>query len=449
MSKHKGNVVDPWTVLDAQGADAVRWYFYSSSAPWLPCRFSPEAVSEGQRKFMGTLQNTYAFFVMYANIDGFDPKAHPIEKARLSLMDRWILSKLNSVVKAVDENLSAYRIPESARAISDFVDELSNWYVRRGRERFWGKGMAGDKEAAFITLYTVLVTLAKVIAPFVPFMAESLYQNLVRSVDETAPESVHLCDFPAWDERRIDTHMEAQMEALLNVVQLGRACRNLAAMKVRQPAAALYVKGVSFDEAYRALAKDELNVKDVVFTDDARAFTTYLLKPQMRTLGPRYGKLLGQIGQKLKELDGNDVVDAFSRGETVTFTLGETQVALSQADVLTQASQKPGFMAQADGGVTVVLDTNLTPALISEGYAREMISKIQTMRKDADFDVTDRILVRLEAGEALQRAVEENREMILSAVLALDLSFAPAGDTFIAQAWDLNGQRATLAIRKA
>jgi len=449
MSKHKGNVVDPWTVLDAQGADAVRWYFYSSSAPWLPCRFSAEAVSEGQRKFMGTLQNTYAFFVMYANIDGFNPKEHPIEKAQLTLMDKWILSKLNTLVKDVDDHLTNYRIPESARAIADFVDELSNWYVRRGRERFWGKGMAGDKEAAFITLYTVLVTLSKVIAPFVPFMAESLYQNLVRSVDETAPESVHLCDFPSCDESLIDAHMEEQMEALLNVIQLGRACRNLASMKVRQPASCLYVKGASFDEAYRALAKDELNVKDVVFTEDARAFTTYLLKPQMRTLGPKYGKLLGQIGNKLKELDGNDVVDAFNKGETVSFTLGDTEVVLNKDDVLTQASQKPGFMAQEDKGVTVVLDTNLTPELIQEGYVREMISKVQTMRKDADFDVTDRIHICYQAGETLQKAIEAGKDMILTAVLGLSLDNAAGDETFVSQEWDLNGQKAIIAIKKA
>jgi len=449
MSKHKGNVVDPWTVLDAQGADAVRWYFYSSSAPWLPCRFSAEAVSEGQRKFMGTLQNTYAFFVMYANIDGFDPKEHPIEKAQLTLMDKWILSKLNTLVKDVDDHLTNYRIPESARAIADFVDELSNWYVRRGRERFWGKGMAGDKEAAFITLYTVLVTLSKVIAPFVPFMAESLYQNLVRSVDETAPESVHLCDFPTYDESLIDAHMEEQMEALLNVIQLGRACRNLASMKVRQPASCLYVKGAAFDEAYRALAKDELNVKDVIFTEDARAFTTYLLKPQMRTLGPKYGKLLGQIGNKLKELDGNDVVDAFNKGETVAFTLGDTEVVLNKDDVLTQATQKPGFMAQEDKGVTVVLDTNLTPELIQEGYVREMISKVQTMRKDADFDVTDRIHICYQAGETLQKAIEAGKDMILSAVLGLTLENAAADETFVSQEWDLNGQKATIAVKKA
>ena len=293
MSKHKGNVVDPWSVLDKQGADAVRWYFYTAGAPWLPSRFSPEAVAEGQRKFMGTLQNTYAFFVLYANIDNFDPKDHPIENVKLTLMDKWVLSRLNQLVKRVDEDLCNYRIPEPARAITDFVDDLSNWYVRRCRERFWGKGMDDTKEAAFVTLYTVLVTLAKVIAPFVPFMAEEMYQNLVRSVDPTAPESVHLCDFPTADESLIDESLNTQMSALLSVVGLGRACRAAANLKVRQPLSTLYVKGTSFDEAFSALAEDELNVKKVVFTDDARAFTTYNLKPQMRTLGPKYGKLLG------------------------------------------------------------------------------------------------------------------------------------------------------------
>lgn len=447
MSKHKGNVVDPFDALNEHGADAVRWYFYST-APWIPSRFYSEAVTEGRRKFMGTLQNVYAFFVMYANIDGFDPKDHPLNNAELSLMDKWILSKLHSLVKKVDEDLTAYRIPEPARAISEFVDDLSNWYIRRGRERFWGKGMAGDKEAAFITLYTVLETLVKVIAPFVPFMAESMYQNLVRTVSKDAPESVHLCDFPAYDESRIDPEMEKQMQALLSVVQLARGARNLAAMKVRQPAKALYVKGADFSDAYQALCKDELNVKELVFTDDARAFTTYLLKPQMRTLGPKYGKLLGQIGQMLKTLDGNDVVDAFERGETVSFTVGDTLVTLEKDDVLTESTQKPGFMAQSDRGVTVVLDTNLSPELIREGYFREAVSKLQTMRKEADFEVTDRIHVRYQASDTLKEAFEAGRELIMSSVLAL--SFSQGGmDGYIQKEWDLNGETAVLAVQKA
>ena len=449
MSKHKGNVVDPWSVLDKQGADAVRWYFYTAGAPWLPSRFSPEAVAEGQRKFMGTLQNTYAFFVLYANIDNFDPKDHPIENVKLTLMDKWVLSRLNQLVKRVDDDLCNYRIPEPARAITEFVDDLSNWYVRRCRERFWGKGMDDTKEAAFVTLYTVLVTLSKVIAPFVPFMAEEMYQNLVRSVDPTAPESVHLCDFPTADESLIDESLNTQMSALLSVVGLGRACRAAANLKVRQPLSTLYVKGTSFDEAFSALAEDELNVKKVVFTDDARAFTTYNLKPQMRTLGPKYGKLLGRIGQHLKELDGNEVVDAFSRGETVTFTLDGTEVVLAKDDVLTEATQKPGFSAQMEGEVTVVLDCNLTPELIAEGYQREMVSKLQNMRKDAGFEVSDRIEVTYEAEDELAAAIEAGRDFIMQSVLATTFARGAAPEGAVSQDWDLNGKKAVLSVRKA
>ena len=448
MSKHIGNVVDPFEMLDKFGADALRWYFYTTSAPWLPKRFSEKAVIEGQRKFLSTLRNTYAFFVMYARIDGFDPLAHPLDKAELTLMDRWILSRLNTLVKKVDDDLKNYRIQESSGSIEDFVDELSNWYVRRGRERFWGKGMAGDKEAAFATLYHVLVTLSKVIAPFVPFISEDIYQNLVVNNVPGAPESVHMCDFPAADESRIDADMEQQMEALLEVVQLGRACRNAASMKVRQPVQTLYVKGASFGQDYQALCEDELNVKQVVFTEDARAFTTYRLKPQMRTLGPKYGKLLGKIGQKLTELDGNDVVDAFRRGETVGVELDGTQVELAEGDVLTEPMQKPGFTALEDKGVTVVLDTNLTPELIREGYAREIISKLQTMRKDAGFDVTDRIDVRYATDETLAAAVEGAKDMIMAGTLALSLEAAPADEGFIVREWDINDRKATLAVRK-
>ena len=449
MSKHLGNVVDPWSVLDKQGADAVRWYFYTSSAPWLPCRFSDEAVNEGQRKFMATLQNTYAFFVLYANIDQFDPKDHPLDAVKLTLMDRWILSRLNQLVRQVDDDLTNYRIPEPANAIAAFVDDLSNWYVRRGRERFWGKGMDDTKEAAFTTLYTVLVTLAKVIAPFVPFMSEDIYQNLVRSVDPSAPESVHLCSFPVAEESRIDESLNEQMEALLEVITLGRACRNAANLKVRQPLPALYVKGTSFGEAFKELAADELNVKTVVFTEDARAFTTYNLKPQMRTLGPKYGKLLGKIGAYLKTMDGNDVVDTFQRGEMVRFAIDDTTVELSQDDVLTEAMHKEGFASQVDGGLTVVLDCNLTPELITEGYQREMISKLQTMRKDADFDVTDRINVAYAADAELTTAIEAGREFIMQSVLAKQLQAESLTGDPDAQEWDVNGKKVALRIRKA
>ncbi len=446
MSKHKGNVVDPWSVLDQQGADAVRWYFYTAGAPWLPSRFSPEMVSECQRKFMATLQNTYAFFVMYAQIDQFDPKAHPLTQAKLTLMDEWVLSRLNQLVKKVDDDLQSYRVPESAGAIEKFVDELSNWYVRRCRERFWGKGMDDTKEAAFITLYTVLETLSRLLAPYLPFMSESMYQNLVRSVDPDAPLSVHLCDYPVCDESRIDTELNRQMDALLQVVSLGRACRNLSGLKVRQPVKAIYVKGLALDERFCALAADELNAKQVILTDDARAFTTYNLKPQMRTLGPKYGKLLGAIGQKLKELDGNDVVDAFKAGKTVCFEVNGAAVELCEADVLTEPTQKAGFAAQVDGDVTVVLDCNLNDALIAEGYVREVVSKVQTMRKDGGLDVTGRITLEVRCDDVLKTALLQNEESLKRSVLATSLTF---GEAEGGKDWEINDKRAVIAVRRA
>ena len=449
MSKHLGNVVDPFVMLDKFGADALRWYFYTTAAPWLPKRFGEEAIQEVQRKFLATLQNTYAFFAMYAQIDGFDPLAHPLEKAELTLMDKWILSKLNSLIARVDDDLTNYRVTEPANALAGFVDELSNWYVRRGRERFWGKGMAGDKEAAFATLYHVLVTLSKIAAPFIPFLAEEIYQNLVVNNVPGAPESVHLCDFPASDAARIDPDMEKQMDALLEVVQLGRACRNAANLKVRQPLETLYVKGAAFEQAYQELCEDELNVKRVVFTEDARAFTTWQLKPQMRTLGPRYGKILKKIGEHLTTLDGNDVVDAFERGEKVCFDIEGTRVELEKDDVLTSPMQKPGFTSQTDHGVTVVLDTNLTGELIREGYAREVVSKIQTMRKEADYEVTDRIEIRYAADAELSAAIQAGAEMIRNGTLAVKLEAGAAEAGWAAREWDINGKNAVLAIRKA
>ena len=447
MSKHLGNVVNPFEMLDRFGADALRWYFYTTTAPWLPKRFSEKAVQEVQSKFLATLQNVYAFFAMYAQIDGFDPAAHPLAQVELSLMDRWILSRLNSLIRQVDADLTAYRITEPATAIQGFVDELSNWYVRRCRSRFWGKGMAGDKEAAFATLYEVLVTLAKLCAPFIPFLSEEIYQNLVVNNVPGAAESVHLCDFPVCDESRIDRAMEEQMDALREVVTLGLSCRNAANMKVRQPSAHLYVKGARFTAEYQALCEDELNVKEVVFTDDARAFTTYLLKPQMRTVGPRYGRLLGKIRQALTEMDGNAVVDAFQRGETVSFDVEGEMVTLAETDVLTEPIQKPGFVAQEDGGVTVVLDTNLTDALIAEGYAREVVSKLQKMRKDAGFEVTDRVDVRYECGDKLAEAIEAGREMISRGTLAVTLARGGADDSFVSAEWNINGEKAVLAVR--
>ncbi|MBN1776789.1 MAG: isoleucine--tRNA ligase [Clostridiales bacterium] len=448
MSKHLGNVVDPWEALDKHGADAVRWYFYTTSAPWLPSRYSDKAVNEGRRKFLSTLQNAYAFFVLYANIDNFDPKDHPIENAELTLMDKWILSRLNQLIKQVDEDLTAYRIPEPAAAIEKFVDDLSNWYIRRGRERFWGKGMDGTKEAAFATLYTVLTTLAKVIAPFTPFIAEDIYQNLVRSVDKEAPESIHLTRFPEADVSKIDEDLNAQMAMLLDIVSLGRACRNVSSLKVRQPLKAMYVKGAKLTGAFVPLAADELNVKEVVFTDDARAFTTYNLKPQMRTLGPKYGKLLGRIGAWLRDADGNEIVDAFDQGSFVKFTIDGTEVVLDKDDVLTEATQREGFAAQMDGELTVVLDCNLTPELIAEGYQRELVSKLQTMRKEADFDVTDRIFVAYQADKELSAAIESGRNFIMQGVLAKELS-TTLDESYTKQEWDINGKTAVLGIKRA
>ncbi len=449
MSKHLGNVVDPWEVLDKHGADAVRWYFYSASAPWLPSRFYDEAVSEAAGKFMGTLWNTYAFFILYADIDGFDPKAHPLDKADLTLMDRWILSRLHSTIRTVDESLTAYAIPESARALTSFVDDLSNWYVRRGRERFWGKGMAGDKEAAFATLYCVLETLCSLIAPFVPFLAETIYQNLVRSVQSDKPESVHLTDFPRADEKTIDPEMERQMEALIEAVQLGRACRSQANLKVRQPLNAMYVKGAAFGEEYAALAEDELNVKRVEFVRDAAALTDYKLKPQMKTLGPKFGKLLGKIREALLTLNGSAVVAAFERGESLRIELGGIEVVLERTDVLTEPIQKEGLATQSAGEMTVALDTALNDELIREGYAREVVSKLQTMRKDAGLDVTDRIRVTYASDDRLAEALTAWQDMISSAVLAVSFTRADAEEGAFTREWDINGEKAVLSLVKA
>ena len=448
MSKHLGNVVDPWDVLDDQGADAVRWYFYAASAPWLPSRFSKENVSEYQRKFMGTLWNTYYFYVLYADIDSFDPTKHDIEKAKLSLMDKWVMSRLNTLVKGVDEDLSAYRIPEACRKLTDFVDDLSNWYIRLGRDRFWGKGMEGDKEAAFITLYTVLSTLSKLIAPFVPFMAESIYQNIVRSVDTSAPESVHLCDYPVCEEKWINSDVERQMAAVESVVQLGRACRNLSNVKVRQPLANLYISGADFSEQYQNLVADELNVKKINFVTDASEFVGYDLKPNFFTLKARYGRFLGRMRGELQKLDGAAVVAAFNRGETVTIRMDDTDIVLSKEDVLVEAVKKEGFTSQVDGQLTVVLDTNLNEDLIREGYAREFISKVQTMRKDAGFDVTDRIEISCTCKPSLQKALENSTEMILSGVLGKALTFSENAEGESVKEWDINGESAVIGVKR-
>lgn len=448
MSKHLGNVVDPWDVLNDQGADAVRWYFYAASAPWLPSRFSKDNVSEYQRKFMGTLWNTYYFYVLYADIDAFDPTQHDIAKAQLSLMDKWVLSRLNTLVKGVDDDLSNYRIPEACRKLTDFVDDLSNWYIRLGRDRFWGKGMEGDKEAAFITLYSVLSTLSRLIAPFVPFMAENIYQNIVRTVDKAAPESVHLCDYPVCDETMIDVELERQMAAVEKVVVLGRSCRNLSNIKVRQPLNNLYISGAEFGDVYKQLVADELNVKNVSFIQNASEFVSYDLKPNFFTLKSRYGKFLGKMRGELQKLNGAEVVAAFDRGETYTLTIDGTEIALNKEDILVEAVKKEGFTSQVDGALTVVLDTTLNEALIEEGFAREFISKVQSMRKDAGFDVTDHIAVTCKCGEKLKTALEKSERMVLSGVLADSLSIMDSPDGELVKDWDINGESAKIGVKR-
>jgi isoleucyl-tRNA synthetase len=448
MSKHLGNVVNPWDVLDKQGADAVRWYFYANGAPWLPTRFSGELVSEMQSKFMGTLWNTYAFFTMYASIDDYKPEEHAADPADFTLMDKWALSKLNTLVKYVDEGLQAYRITETARAIQAFVEELSNWYVRLSKSRFWGKDWTGDKKAAYQTLYTVLTTLCKVAAPYVPFMTESMYRNLVVGNITGAPESVHLCDYPVADESLIDAELEAEMEEVMDAVQLGRACRATANIKVRQALSTLYVKGSKLSDACAALIRDELNVEKVAFIDDARAFTTYQIKPQLRTLGRRYGKLVPAIGEYLKTVDGSAFVDTLEKDGVVKFDIQGTEIALEKDDCLISPAQKPGFVSQTEGDMTVVIDTNLTPELIEKGYVREVISKLQTMRKEAGFDVVDRISVSYRASEALTPVLAKNTEAISAATLATAFGEGDAPEGSYAKEWNINGEKATLAVKK-
>lgn len=448
MSKHIGNVVDPWEVLDKQGADAVRWYFYASGAPWLPTRFSGELVSELQSKFMGTLWNTYAFFTMYASIDDYKPEVNVADPADYTLMDKWLLSKLNTLIKTVDENMAEYKITESARAIQSFVEELSNWYVRLSKSRFWGKEWTGDKLAAYSTLYTVLVKLSGICAPFIPFMSEAMYQNLVVGNITGAAESVHLSDFPTYDAAMIDPELETQMEEVMQAVQLGRACRATANIKVRQALSTLYVKGAELSDDCAALIRDELNIEEVKFIEDARAFTAYQIKPQMRTLGPRYGKLLGKIGNYLKEADGNAIVDAFDAGNTWKFEIEGTEVELSRDDTLISPAQKPGFVAESDGGMTVVIDTNLTPALIEKGYVRELISKLQNMRKDAGFDVVDRISVTYATTETLAPVIEAHKDEIASAVLATSITAGDAPEGAFAKEWNINGEKAALSVSR-
>ncbi|MBQ8972927.1 MAG: isoleucine--tRNA ligase [Clostridia bacterium] len=448
MSKHLGNVVDPWDVLDRQGADAVRWYFYANGAPWLPTRFSHELVSEMQSKFMGTLWNTYAFFTMYAAIDEYDPAAHKADPKDFTLMDRWALSKLNTLVRFVDEGMAEYKITETARAIQAFTEELSNWYVRLSKQRFWGKDWTGDKKAAYETLYTVLTTLCKLAAPYIPFMTESMYQNLVVGNVPGAPESVHLCDYPTADASLIDEKLEAEMDEVAAAVQLGRACRSTANIKVRQALGTLYVKGAALGDEFAELIRAELNVEEVRFIDDARAFTTYQIKPQMRTLGPKYGKLLGKIGAYLKDVDGSAFVDELDQNGVARFEIEGTTVELSRDDCLITPAQKPGFVAETDRDMTVVIDTMLTPALIEKGFVREVISKLQTMRKEAGFDVVDRIHVTYKTTDTLANVIAANQSAIADSELALSIEPVDAPEGAYSREWNINGEKALLSVRK-
>ena len=447
MSKHKGNVILPMDILNAQGSDAVRWYFYSNSAPWLPNRFSAKNVSESQRKFLGTLWNTYAFYVLYAEIDQFDPTRYRLEDCKLTVMDRWILSKLNHVIDNVDKNLDSYRITEATRAITEFTDELSNWYVRRCRGRFWGSALSEDKIAAYMTLNTTLVTFSKVCAPFIPFMTEEIYQNLVLSVDASAPESVHLCDFPKAQASFDNPEIEQEMDAIRKIVMLGRACRNEANIKNRQPLSKLYIQTENkVNAAYNDIILEELNVKEVAFTDQASDFITYHFKPQMRTVGPKYGKLMRPIFDEIAKMDGAAVMDQLNSGTPLTLTVDGAEVSIGKEDVLIETLQKDGFVSTSDQGFTVVLDTNLTDALIAEGFEREFISKVQTMRKDSGFEVTDHIHVCYFGSDKLKAVIADFEEEIKAQLLAETIMEQKAES---AKEWNINGEKVTISISKA
>ncbi len=447
MSKTKGNAVDPFEALETYGADAIRWYFYINSAPWLPNRFHGKAVQEGQRKFMGTLWNTYAFFVLYANIDQFDATRFHLDYDKLPVMDKWLLSKMNTLVKDVDENLENYRIPEAARALQEFVDDMSNWYVRRSRERFWAKGMEQDKINAYMTLYTALVTVSKVAAPLVPFMTEDIYQNLVRSIDRDAPESVHLCDFPAVNEAWIDKELEADMDEVLKVVVLGRAARNTANIKNRQPIGRMYVKADhDLSRFYVDIIEEELNVKSVEFVEDVRSFTSYSFKPQLKTVGPKYGRQLGNIRKALAEVDGNRAMDTLRTEGALTFDFGGETVVLKEEDLLIDMAQTPGYVSESDNSITVALDTNLTPELVEEGFVRELVSKIQTMRKEAGFEVTDHIRVFQEGNERIAGILKDHGDEIGGEVLADEILTGQMGG--YSREWNINGEKGMLGVEK-
>ena len=447
MSKSKGNAVDPFDALQTYGADAIRWYFYTSSAPWLPSRFAGKTVVEGQRKFMGTLWNTYAFFVLYANIDNFDATKYSLEYDKLAVMDKWLLSRLESTVKAVDDNLANYRIPEAAKALQSFVDDMSNWYVRRSRERFWAKGMEQDKINAYMTLYTALVTVAKAVAPMIPFMTEDIYQNLVKSIDASAPESIHLCDFPEVHENWIDPKMEEDMADLLEIVVMGRAARNTANIKNRQPIGTMYVKSeFQLSEFYKEIIEDELNVKEVVFKDDIADFISYSFKPQMRTVGPKYGKLLNKIKTVLSELDGNKAMAELKSTGELKLDIDGQEIVLLEEDLLIDMAQMEGYVSESDHTITVVLDTNLTPELIEEGFVRELVSKIQTMRKEAGFEVMDKIRVYAKDNDKIVDIMKNHGDEIKSEVLAEDIV---TGETKgYEKEWNINSEKVTMAVER-
>ena len=448
MSKSKGNAVDPFTALDAHGADAIRWYFYTNSAPWLPSRFSDRAVTEGQRKFMGTLQNTYAFWVLYANIDNFDPTKYSLSECALSVMDKFILSRLNTMIKGVDSNLASYRIPEAAKCLSSFVDELSNWYVRRSRERFWGTEMTDDKIAAYMTLYHVLVKTALAAAPMIPFMAEDIYRNLVCTVDAAAPISVHFCDYPKVDETMIDPALEDDMKFILEAVTLGRAARNGANIKNRQPLSEICVKtDREISDYYREIVEEELNVKKASFAADISEISSYSFKPQLKTVGPKYGKLLGGIRTFLTEVDGNKAMAELNATGALSFEVNGSPVSLTKEDLLIDVQQKEGWFSVAEGDITVALCTTLTDELIEEGFVRELISKVQTMRKDSDFNVMDRISVCVVGSEKLKSILEKDSSEFRSAVLCDALTFE-TGLEGISKDWNINGEAVTITIKR-
>ena len=447
MSKSKGNAVDPFDALNKYGADAIRWYFYINSAPWLPNRFHGKAVVEGQRKFMSTLWNTYAFFVLYADIDNFDPTKYELNYDQLPVMDKWLLSRLNTTVQAVDNDLANYKIPEAARALQEYVDEMSNWYVRRSRERFWAKGMEQDKINAYMTLYHALVTIAKTAAPMIPFMTEDIYQNLVRSVDKDAPESIHLCDFPTVNEAWIDKDLEADMKELLEIVVLGRACRNTANIKNRQPIGTMYVKAEKkMSEFYTDIIADELNVKEVKFADDVESFISYSFKPQLRTVGPKYGKLLGGIRQALTDINGTAAMNELRTNGVLKLDINGNNVELTEEDLLIETAQTEGYVSESDGETSVVLDTNLTPELIEEGFVREIISKIQTMRKEAGFEVMDKIVVYAHGNDKIQDVMKAHEDEIKSEVLADEMVLGET-DGYVKE-WNINKEAVTMGVKK-